>query len=167
MKLPEEDLIHLFKKYLRHTKDGRLIRRRNLGVHANRGQLVTGWVDHKGYRCFEFFHDGFKYHRVVFALEHGYFPEQIDHVNRKKLDNRVRNLRASNPHHNTSNKGEYKNNTSGVTGVVFRPGRKPWLARRWRGGKHFPLGCFKNKEDAVRALRKFDREYAAKLRVIG
>lgn len=43
------------------------------------------------------------YHRAVFALHHGYWPEMVDHINGDRSDNRIENLRASDKKMNARN----------------------------------------------------------------
>lgn len=63
-------------------------------------------------------------HRLAWAYVYGDFPEGeqpfIDHINGKKDDNRIVNLKVSSAGENNKNKGMMSNNTSGVTGVRRR-----------------------------------------------
>ncbi|MCH6546434.1 MAG: HNH endonuclease, partial [Deltaproteobacteria bacterium] len=65
-------------------------------------------------------------HRTVFYLSHGYLPEQIDHINGIRSDNRIDNLRGANDCTNAYNRGLQSNNTSGVKGVCWYKSRDKW-----------------------------------------
>lgn len=60
-------------------------------------------------------------HRLAWVYTYGDFPsgEQpfIDHINGKRADNRIENLRVSSHKENNKNKQMRHNNTSGVNGV--------------------------------------------------
>lgn len=93
-------------------------------------------------------------HRVGWALHHGEFPEGwIDHINHKRDDNRLCNLREGPPGLNARNQKIHRDNTSGTTGVIFAKDKNRWRARITIDGKHKSLGSYKNIEDAI-AVRK-------------
>jgi hypothetical protein len=54
--------------------------------------------------------------------------EEADHVNRIHTDNSMSNLRARCRLFNANNKGLYRNNRTGVTGVCFRESRNVYIA---------------------------------------
>lgn len=56
-------------------------------------------------------------HRLVFELHYGYCPEKLDHINGRKLDNRIENLRAVTVCQNNQNSVLHGSNTSGVRGL--------------------------------------------------
>jgi hypothetical protein len=65
-------------------------------------------------------------HRLIMGL-----PEQeIDHINRDKLDNRRENLRLADRVIQTNNCNISKNNKSGINGVSFSKHRQKWIAYR-------------------------------------
>lgn len=86
-------------------------------------------------------------HRVLFAMYYGRWPEQIDHIDRDKKNNKISNLRESNPLDNQRNVGIRRHNTSGKTGVHYKKREKLWLA--FIAGD--TLGYFKTKKEAVEA----------------
>ena len=69
-------------------------------------------------------------HRVAFALHHGRWPDpHVDHINRIKTDNRMRNLREATQSNNLCNASMRKNNSSGHRGICWRAKHQRWLAR--------------------------------------
>ena len=46
----------------------------------------------------------YKVHRLIYLLETGEYPEQIDHINGVMTDNRIINLRAAGPRENSINR---------------------------------------------------------------
>jgi len=63
-------------------------------------------------------------HRVVFAMHHGYFPQEVDHVNGNKMDNRIENLREVSRTQNRLNAGKTRANRSGCKNVY--PHKDKW-----------------------------------------
>ena len=75
--------------------------------------------------------------------------EQIDHINRIKLDCRKSNLRKATNQQNAQNRGIMSNNTSGATGVRWSKRLNKWRAQIFLNGKNKHLGLFIDKEDAI------------------
>jgi hypothetical protein len=95
---------------------------------------------------------------LIFLLEHGYLPKEIDHINGDRPDNRIENLREATRRENPYNQGMCKNNTSGFRGVSWHNHSKAWLVRLCVNGKSKIIGYFKDLElaglvaDEARAL---------------
>jgi len=74
----------------------------------------------------------------------------IDHKDGNGLNNQKNNLRICSHSQNKINILNYKNNTSGFTGVIFDKERKKWIARIKIEGKTINLGRFNSKEEAIK-----------------
>lgn len=114
----------------------------------------------RGYVCIQI--DGIKYkaHRLAWLYSKGYMTEnEIDHINRIKNDNRICNLREVSRQCNVVNRGEQKNNTSGVIGVYRYKATGKWGAciTITKSRKH--LGFFNSKIDASMARYNAEIDY--------
>lgn len=101
--------------------------------------------------------DGEKFvHRIITDAKDG---DIVDHINRNKKDNRKSNLRLVDKSVNAFNCGVRKSNKSGVTGVYFRKDTNRWQAEIKKDGKHISLGCYVDKETAIKAREKGETKY--------
>ena len=107
--------------------------------------------DYHGYRRLMI--DGVHHfaHRVIWKMETGEEPVEIDHINGDKGDNRLANLRSVVRPVNMKNKALYKSNSSGFPGVEFHARDRVWVAKIGVGGGQLHLGNFKTKDEAVAA----------------
>lgn len=90
-------------------------------------------------------------HRVIWAIVHGYWPENVDHINHVRTDNRIENLREVSIAGNAQNTSLPLRNTSGRIGVYWFKQRNVWYSRIQVDGRTHHLGHFKNKSDAIAA----------------
>lgn len=95
-------------------------------------------------------------HRMILNAQPG---QEVDHINRNKLDNRRINLRICNRFINNQNIGMRKDNTSGLKGLSFHKSSSRWVSRIQLNGKRFFVGSFKSKGEAIMAHSKAVREY--------
>ena len=103
-------------------------------------------------------------HRIIWMMQYGYLPKEIDHINCNKLDNRIENLREVNRTQNRYNINSYKNNTSGIKGVSWKADLKKWQVSVNVDGNRKYIGVFKDIElaelVAMEARNKYHGEYA-------
>jgi len=90
-------------------------------------------------------------HRLIWKMVTGCDPEQIDHINGNKSDNRIENLRNVSHGVNMKNKVLYKNSTSGIPGVNYHKRDDVWNAKVGIYGKQLHLGAFATKAEAIAA----------------
>lgn len=95
--------------------------------------------------------------RLIWVWLYGEWPDEIDHINHDKADNRRSNIRNVNRLENCRNLPLSKNNTSGVVGVGFFYGA--YRATIKVKGKTIYLGFFKDKSTAIKIRRKAEIEY--------
>jgi len=99
-------------------------------------------------------------HRLAWLYVYGVWPkEQIDHINHDRADNRIINLREVTHQENQKNQSMRKANTSGVCGVSWEKGVRKWRARITVKGIKISLGCFADKDAAIRARKSADAKY--------
>ena len=103
-------------------------------------------------------------HRLAMFLLTGSLPDQVDHINGVRDDNREVNLRACTASQNMQNHGVSKNNTSGVSGVHWHKRTRKWYARIAFQGKRVFLGDFASLEDAAEARKQAEIKYFGKFR---
>ncbi len=100
-------------------------------------------------------------HREILDAPDGF---DVDHVNRRTLDNRRTNIRIATRAQNRANSGPNSNNQTGYKGVRFIEGQKKPFVAFIRDGKYKHLGCFVNASAAAvvydRAARSLWGEFA-------
>ena len=87
-------------------------------------------------------------HRLIMDAKKG---DEIDHINRNKLDNRRSNLRLCTTSHNKANVERQPNNTSGMKGVSWHTRDRKWRAYIHVNQRVLNLGYFGSKVEAARA----------------
>ena len=105
----------------------------------------------KGYPATEINRDTIKMHQLL-----GYYGG--DHINRNKLDNRKSNLRPCTQQENCRNRSKQSNNKSGFIGVYWDKYYNKWVAQIKNNQKTIKLGSFTNKNDAVIARLKAEKD---------
>lgn len=107
---------------------------------------ITGHEDH-GYIWI--YIDGKRYsaHRLAWFYMMGRWPKLIDHINRKKSDNRFLNLREATKSQNALNHGK--------AGVTWHKIKKRWQAQVKINYEHIHIGTFKDRDAAIQARQQF------------
>jgi hypothetical protein len=125
----------LVAEYFDH-KDGHLYWKKVM--HPNKQYLVgqeVGSIHPTGYRHVTWMGKPHKVHRLIFLLEHGYLPPEVDHINGDRADNRIENLRPATRSENQCNRNALASNTSGYPGVSWHRKSKAWVVRVMKNGK--------------------------------
>ncbi|NTA16041.1 HNH endonuclease [Agrobacterium tumefaciens] len=90
-------------------------------------------------------------HQMIWLFVFGYVPDEIDHQNQRKSDNRLSNIREVSRLENARNHTMQANNTSGHTGVYWDKGRGLWRAFVCVGKRQKHLGHFVDFNEAIAA----------------
>lgn len=152
------ELLHTLFRY----EDGDLIRKVSRGGSCA-GEVV-GSLQPDGYRTVRVNYTVHPVHRIIFVMHHGYVPEQVDHIDGDRSNNRIENLRAATPITNGYNRKNGVNNTSGTKGVTWHVSNKKWQVRINVNGKRKAFGYYDDLElaelVAVEARNKYHGAYA-------
>jgi hypothetical protein len=114
--------------------------------------------DGTGYRSGRIFDKTYQAHRVIWFMLHGRWPNEIDHDNGHRSDNREFNILDAGRAANTKNKCISSRNTSGVNGVYWDKRREKWIAAIQVGGRAKFLGYRSTVAEAAALRRSADRE---------
>jgi HNH endonuclease/AP2 domain len=91
-------------------------------------------------------------HRLAWLYMTGKWPEEVDHINRVRTDNRWCNLRDVPHRMNSLNRPINRNNRSGVRGVWWHESRKRWVAvANVQNGTQKMIGRYSSFNEAVLA----------------
>lgn len=119
----------------------------------------AGSIVGTGYRSIQF--DGVRHqaHRIAWWMIHGWLPEEIDHINMDRADNRLVNLRPADSSRNKCNR-LHGTGASGLKGV-HPSGRRerPWKAYITLNGRYRHLGHFHTPEEAGRVYDAAARQH--------
>jgi hypothetical protein len=136
-------------------------------AHPNKQYLVgqeAGSIHKTGYRHVTWRGKIHKVHRLIFLLEYGYLPPEVDHINGDRQDNRIENLRPATRSENQCNRPALASNTSGYPGVSWHKKSKAWCVRVMKNGKTVVQQYFKDLElaglVAIEARAKYHGVYA-------
>jgi len=115
--------------------------------------------DGLGYKCGTLLGENYKAHQIIWAMIHGTYPEEIDHIDHDRSNNRLDNLREATSQTNRKNQTKRLDNTSGHTGVVRSKNKKKWIAQIHDGSKVVYLGTFETLEAAIDARKAAEKLY--------
>jgi hypothetical protein len=127
--------------------------------HAIEG-AAAGFIAQDGYHIIKLHGKKYKAHRLAWLYVTGNWPPQdIDHINRARNDNRFSNLRLATRAENCQNQPLRKTNTSGVTGVSYHKASRKWAAFISVAGQMQHLGLYVTLSAAVTARKKAELEH--------
>jgi len=120
--------------------------------NARYAGALAGRVTNKGYVQIQIGLKRFLAHRLAWLTSTGAWPgDQLDHINRDRVDNRIVNLRIASAQQNVANTPARCTSKSGVKGVRRRRDCNRYQARIKVHGKERSIGYFKTREDAESA----------------
>ena len=136
--------------------DGNL---RWISTRANNAKAgsIAGNVRPDGYVKVRYNGKNYLAHRIVWVLHNGDIPEGkiIDHINRNPSDNRIENLRLTDPAGNLENMTH--RNKGCQRGVSFNKKLNKFLVRFQKNGKAYYGGRFDSLNDAHKAADELGR----------
>ena len=146
---PEIGVLTWRARPIEHFKSLRACRSWN----ARFAGIEVGGVGGRGYKQMRIDYMRYQTHRITYFMHHGVEPDNIDHINHDKQDNRIENLRSVTHEENMKNRSLQSNNTSGVIGVCWFKNLNKWVANIKVDNKQKHLGYFLDFNDAVRARK--------------
>lgn len=104
--------------------------------------------------------DGVAYraHRIIWKMWSGDDPEYIDHINRNRSDNRIKNLRNVSYVENYHNLTPKKKQINAPTGVIFFKGK--WRAEICVNRQIHRLGTFETIGEAAAARLAAEQQHS-------
>ena len=114
-------------------------------------------IDNLGYRQTVIYGVKYRAGRLAWFMMNNKWPENIDHINGNKADDRFCNLRDVSIRENGLNQKRSSRNKSGVSGVL-KVGRK-WVSGISHNGERITLGRYDLFEDAVKARKEAEKKY--------
>jgi len=110
---------------------------------------VAGSLDTRGYVQITVDGKIYRAHRLAFLWMEGTMPpDQVDHINMTRTDNRWSNLRHAERWENLGNRPANSNSKSGIKGVHWDTRRGKWHAQIRSAGRKHHLGHFNTIEEA-------------------
>ena len=98
-------------------------------------------------------------HRLAWFYVNGVWPEEIDHINHSRADNRICNLRAITRNENVKNASLRRDNPSGYTGIRWINSTEKWQAYIGLNRKFKSLGHYVSMTDAITARKAAEIKY--------
>ena len=141
--LPDAELL----RYLFHYKPltGELVRKVRTGPRTQVGD-IAGSVANTGAIHVRVENGTYLAHRLIWKWVHGTDPQELDHVNQIRTDNRIWNLREATATQNQCNRRNWGAFSKGVTFDGYK-----YRAVIHRDHKRIYLGYYDTEEDAHRA----------------
>lgn len=123
------------------------------------GKIALGAINGSGYKSGMILGNNVQAQRMIWMLVYGEWPDQVDHKNGDRTDNRLCNLENVCQSKNQRNAFQRKDNTSGATGVYWHVRDNLYNAKIFVSGKSIWLGEFKDFDEAVAARKMAEEKY--------
>ncbi len=148
------------KRLLRYEPETGLFYWRVATNNRSEAGKVAGYKARTGYILIGVGNRRYLAHRLAFFFSHGKWPKITDHINRKRDDNRICNLREVTAHVSNINKRPHKKAVSGKRGVVINEAcpKRPYRATaKDETGRQVHLGYFTTADEAHAAYVSYYR----------
>ncbi len=121
---------------------------------------IAGCIDSQGYVAIRICGGVHRAHRLAWLYMYGKYPKhQIDHINRIRTDNSIKNLRDVPQSINAKNCNIRSDNKTGVTGVKLLKATGLYNATIHIGGEVIRLGSFKTLLSAAKVRWEAEVKY--------
>jgi hypothetical protein len=134
-------------------------------VCGKEGRLLKPRVCREGYLTVHIYfnrkHQTISIHTLMgkLFLPNFYGLPTIDHIDQKRNNNSLYNLKWETQRGQNINQGMLSNNTSGVKGVSYVKERDTWKASISPSVNKVKKKCFKTKEEAIAQRLAWEKEY--------
>ena len=139
-------------------KEGKLFWKKQSSSNICIG-VEAGTTNKRGYVQVKIFNKRYYAHRLVFFMFYCYFPQEVDHIDGNKTNNRIENLRSATKSQNQHNARINVNNTSGVKGISWDKRCGKWKAQIAVNKKNYHLGRFDDFDLAKKTINQFREKY--------
>lgn len=141
-----QELIQQLFNY--NSETGDLKWKRAPYTKSKKGLIVR--TKRNGYYTVKIYGKDYLVHRIIWLYVYGYFPENdIDHIDRNRINNKISNLREVSRQCNQRNVGLRRNNKTGIIGISFNTINFVWLASISVNNKYYNLGQYRDYTEAV------------------
>jgi len=113
----------------------------------------------KGYHVGAVLGTNYRANRIIWIMQTGVEPIQVDHENGIRHDDRWVNLRNIPGADNQKNMKKAVNNSSGYTGVSWNTEKQSWDAYIDHNGSRIRLGRYKDINDAIAIRQQAELHY--------
>ena len=152
------DLELFIKNHLRY-EDGKIYWINRTGRHEQLNGKEAGSNQNAGYRRVRLMYKDYLTHRVIFFMHHGYWPNQVDHINRDRSDNRIENLRNCDIQQNRMNSSHRTDASKYGRNVSWAKKMGKYRVRLNYKGQAITLGYFKDLEFAQLLAKEAREKY--------
>ncbi len=152
--MTDRELLDLINEYLTYNPLTGVFRwKKSPNRRIPAGRITGQHTNSHGYKFVFLKGTLYAAHRLAWLITHKEWPDQIDHMNGCRDDNRMINLRSVSSKHNTHNQRKaHKNNSTGFLGVVAKQSGR-FAAEIKVAGKKLHLGTFNTAEEASVAYK--------------
>jgi len=126
---------------------------------AKKGGVAGSFHQSTGYMQIGVYSIRYGVHRLAWFYMTGEWPDQIDHINHIKTDNRWCNIRNTTVSGNQKNQNVRVNSKSGVIGVILDKRTSKWQDQIKNQRKHIYLGLYADKFEAICARKSAEAKY--------
>ena len=152
----KEITLEILREVLNYNSESGFFTWNVMTGRRNRVGSVAGTISSRGYVKIKVLGKAYYAHRLAWLYFYGDWPNgEIDHVNRIRSDNKIRNIRLASRSENLCNKTIQKNNILKIKGVskCAQGKDRPFYSRITKNGNRVYLGSFGTIEEASFAYK--------------